>query len=94
MQIQPISAYRFNTNHQLRTVKVKEEPVGTQSDQPSFKGLKGFLKGGTVGAGATAAGVTLIAGAAAIPLFAAYIVLNGAIAATAGHFIENQNKKD
>ena len=92
MQIQPITTYRFNTNYKVKTLNHSEKSADKVTQQPNFKGIKGFFKGGAVGAGATAAGVALIAGAAALPLFAAYIALNGAIAATAGHLIENQNR--
>ena len=94
MQIQPITSYRFNANQKLRTVKVSAEPTEPQSNQPNFKGLKGLLKGAATGAGVTAGGVALIAGVAALPIFLGYIAVNGAIAAAAGHFIEQQNKKD
>ena len=61
-------------------------------NQPTFKGIKGILKGGAIGAGVTAAGVTLVAGVAALPLFLGYVAVNGVIAATTGHLIESQNK--
>ena len=88
MRIQPITVR--TSQYYNRTKKVNAEP----EKQPNFKGIKGFLKGGTVGAGITAAGVALIAGVAALPVFASYIVINGALAAASGHLIENQNKKD
>ena len=80
MQIQPISIYSTDCRKNI------------VSNQTNFKGIKGFLKGGAIGAGATAAGVTLIAGAAALPLFLGYIALNGVITGATGHIIESKNK--
>ena len=87
MQIQPITAFRINTNYKSKNFKKYDEP----QIQPNFKGINGFLKGGAVGAGITAAGVTLVAGIAALPLFLGYIAINGAIAGATGHLIEKQN---
>ena len=90
MQIQPISISLPNSNLRLKKQKQNNEPLL----QPNFKGLKGMLTGGAVGAGLTAGGVAIIAGAAALPLFVGYIAVNGAVSALTGHFIENKNKKD
>ena len=88
MKIQPITVYHTNSIYGKKSIRKTEEPI----EQPNFKGLKGILKGVTVGAGATAAGVAAIAGVAALPLFLSYIAVNGAIAGACGHLIENQNK--
>jgi hypothetical protein len=90
MQIQPITTHsQYAPYYRLKS----EKSLGLQSNQPNFKGVKGLIKGAATGAGITAAGVALIAGPVAVPLFAGYIAVNGAIAALAGHFIENQNDK-
>lgn len=87
MQIQPITAYSSNKYYTKKIHKSEEPDI-----QPNFKGLKGFLAGGAVGAGLTAAGVILTAGAGALPMFMGYIALNGGISAVSGHLIQNQNK--
>ena len=89
MRIQPITNYSTVRNYKVKTSK-KEEPI----NQPNFKGIKGFLTGGAIGSGLTAAGVTLIAGTAALPVFLGYIAVNGAIAAVSGHLIQNDSKKE
>lgn len=94
MKIQPITMYRSNNVYTNRNVRRVDEPVSQPINQPSFKGFKGLLKGIAVGAGVTAAGVAMIAGAAALPLFASYIAVNGAIAGATGHLIESQNKDE
>lgn len=88
MKIQPITTYSINKNCKPKTYTKKEEPI----TQPSFKGIKGFLTGGAIGAGLTASGVTLIAGVGALPIFLGYIALNGAIGAVSGHLAQNQYK--
>ena len=89
MRIQPITNYRSNV-YSNKNVKRADEPV----NQPNFQGMKGLLKGVVVGAGSTAAGVAMIAGAAALPVFLSYIAVNGAIAGFCGHMIENRNKEN
>ena len=92
MKIQPITTYRANNIYVNKTVRKADEPVNQPDNQPTFKGIKGLLKGIAVGAGVTAGGVAMIAGAAALPIFATYIAINGAIAGACGHMIEDQNK--
>jgi len=94
MQIQPITAYRLSGVNTGKKIRKAEEPVNQPENQPSFKGIKGLLKGAAAGAGITAGGVALIAGAAAVPVFLSYIVINGAISAGIGHMIEDQYKKE
>ena len=94
MQIQPITAYRLSGIYTNKNIRKEEEPVNQSENQPSFKGIKGILKGAAVGAGITAGGVALIAGAAAVPIFLSYIAINGAISAGIGHMIEDQHKKE
>ena len=83
MQIQPITFYSTNRN-QTSGLRLK-----SAQSQPNFKGIKGILTGGAVGAGATAVGVALTAGLAAIPLFIGYVAVNGVVSAAAGHLIQN-----
>lgn len=90
MQIQPIKPYMVNNN-----CKPRCEKWDVSYKEPNFRGFKGFLTGGAIGSGLTAAGVALIAGTAALPAFLGYIVINGALAAYSGHMIQNEvNKKD
>lgn len=84
MQIQPITSYSLNKSYKQRTLRASEKP----NTEPSFKGVKGFLTGGAIGAGVTAAGVALIAGTVALPVFAGYIAVNGAISALVGHLAQ------
>jgi len=89
MQIQPIKPYSTKFNQKARVSKA-DEPI----NQPNFKGIKGTLIGGSLGAGLTAAGVALIAGTIALPVFAGYIAVNGAISALSGHLAEKKYSKD
>ncbi len=91
MKIQPITAYRQSNIYTKQVRRKTDEPQ--PENQPNFKGIKGLLKGVSVGAGVTAGGVALIAGAAAVPLFLSYIAVNGLIAGACGHMIEDQNKE-
>ena len=84
MKIQSINSYS----------PIRQCKPGTCHQNPSFHGWKGFIKGAAIGAGVTAAGVAAIGGAALLPVFGVYYLVNGAIAGGAGALIENQNKKD
>ena len=91
MKIQGVNITGVN-NKRVSCKSYKNKLDVPPENQPTFKGIKGLLKGGAIGAGATAAGVTLLAGVAALPLFLGYVAVNGAIAAATGHLIESQNK--
>ena len=89
MRIYSINSYNHNFNTtKFQKIKRQDTPV----EQPSFKGLKGLLWGGGLGAGATAAGVAALLGPVGWTVFGAYIALNGAVGAAAGHLAEKSLK--
>ena len=93
MKIQPLTTYHSSNIYLNKHIRKADEPVNQPESQPSFKGMKGVLKGFATGAGITAGGVALIAGVAALPVFLTFIAVNGVIAGAAGHLIEGDSKK-
>ena len=89
MHIQPITSYRMNASCLNRT-KSKNTPI----NQPNFKGIKGFVKGGAAGGGIVAFCVAFFAGIGAVPTFMPYIILNGILGACTGHTLEKKFKEE
>ena len=87
MQVQPINCYPTPR-------KYNKSKVISKCQQPNFQGIKGTLWGTGIGGGATALGVAAIAGAAALPLFAGYLVVNTLLGACAGHVTEKFFKEN
>lgn len=90
MRIQPITSYCTRTASASKILQSKQEP----NNQPNFKGVKGFIKGGAAGAGITAFGVAFIAGLGAVPAFIPYVVLNGILGACSGGMLEKHLTED
>ena len=88
MKIQPITT--FNIQYRVHSAKHKE----MAASEPNFKGVKGFIKGTTVGTCISAAGIALSEGLVALQEFAPYIAFLGIAAGFCTHMISKDKENN